>query len=213
VDPRDIPPQPGRDPDWDLDTADTARDYVRRYVLGTRRYGGSLDCVDIGPSTPSGDRRKVEVKTSASCPDAGPAGDVRDVFVVDVAGDRLTVDDKAKRNPLARWPDGSDPEGPPGSVQNTSDLRKWRGPLKDAVFGKQQLVVIRVQMYGRGTYPVITVAGWHGAVMPTATAEDLRSFADDMCHANEGPLGIFAGLDRSRILLIRCPGGAHWDKL
>jgi hypothetical protein len=211
VDSASLPPKPGREPDWDLDSSDAARDYVRRYVLGTKRYGGSLDCADIRPSALTGDKRTVEVKTAASCPGAGT---VRDVFVVDVAGDRLTVDDKAKRNPLARWPDGSDPEGPPGAVLNTSDLRKWNGPLKDAVFGKLQLVVIRVQMYGRGSYPVITLAGWHGSITPTATADDLRPFDEDLCKANDGaPLGILAGLDRSRILRIRCPGPAHWDRL
>jgi hypothetical protein len=203
-------PKPGREPDWDLDTADAARDYVRRYALGTKRYGGALDCVEIRPSTRTGDKRTVEAVTAASCPGAGK---VRDVFLVDVAGDRLTVDDKDKRDPLARWPDGSDPEGPPGPVQNTSDMRKWNGPLRDAVY-KLQLVVIRVQLYGRGTYPVVTLAGWHGAVAPKATAEELAPLDEQLCRANDGaPLGILAGLDRTRILRVRCPGPVHWDTL
>jgi hypothetical protein len=193
-----LPPKPGREPDWDLDASDAARDYVRRYALATKRYGASLECADIRPSTRTGDRVTVEVTTAAPCPGAGT---VRDVFVVDVAGDRLGVDDKAKRDPLARWPDGSDPEAPPRDVLNTSDMRKWNGALKDAVFGKFQLVVIRVQMYGRGSYPV-------------ATADDLGSLDDDLCRANEGaPLGIIAGIDRANILRIRCPGPARWDRL
>jgi hypothetical protein len=217
IDPNEIPPKPGREPDWDLDSEDAAHDYVRRYVVATNRYG-SLACVNIGASTSLADRantRSVEVRTSARCADAGSLpGTQRDVFLVDVAGDRLTVDDKSKRDPLARWPDGSDPEGPPGPVQNASNMHKWHGPLKDAVFNKQQLVVIRVQLYGRGSYPVITVAGWHGAVMPTATPEDLRAFDEELCQANDGmPLGIFASIDRSRMLRIRCPGPPSWDRL
>jgi hypothetical protein len=205
-----IPPKPGREPDWDLDD-DAPRDYVRRYALATKRYGASLECVDIHPSTRAADRVTVEVMTAAACPGAGT---VRDVFVVDVAGDHLAVDDKAKRDPLARWPDGSDPEGPAKEVLNTSDMRKWSGALKDAVFGKMQLVVIRVQMYGRGSYPVITLAGWHGAVNRSATPDDLRSLDDDLCRANGGaPLGIIAGIDRANILRIRCPGPARWDRL
>lgn len=206
-----MPPKAGREPDWDLDSSDAARDYVRRYALGTKRYGASLDCVDLRPSVRTGDRRTVEVRTAASCPGAGT---VRDVFVVDVAANRLTVDDEAKRNPLARWPDGSDPEGPPGPLLNASDMRKWSGPLKDAVFGKLQLVVIRVQMYGRGTYPVITLAGWHGALTPGTTGAELGALDEQLCRANEGaPMGVLAGLDRSRILRIRCPGPARWDTL
>jgi hypothetical protein len=206
-----LPPKPGREPDWDLDASDAARDYVRRYALGTKRYGASLECVDIRPSTRIADKVTVEVKTADGCPGAGT---VRDVFVVDVAGDRLSVDDKAKRDPLARWPDGSDPEGPAKEVLNTSDMRKWKGSLKDAVFGKLQLVVIRVQMYGRGTYPVITLAGWHGGVDLSATPEDLRGLDDDLCRANDGaPLGVIAGIDRANILRIRCPGPARWDRL
>jgi hypothetical protein len=206
-----LPPKPGREPDWDLDASDAARDYVRRYALATKRYGASPECADIRPSTRTGDRVTVEVRTAAACPGAGT---VRDVFVVDVAGDRLSVDDKATRDPLARWPDGSDPEAPPRDVLNTSDMRKWNGALKDAVFGKFQLVVIRVQMYGRGSYPVVTIAGWHGAVNMSATPDDLRSLDDDLCRANEGaPLGIIAGIDRANILRIRCPGPARWDRL
>ncbi|HEY3817548.1 MAG TPA: hypothetical protein VGL81_10270 [Polyangiaceae bacterium] len=206
-----LPPKPGREPDWDLDANDAARDYVRRYALGTKRYGATLKCADIRPSVRAGDKVTVEVRSAAGCPDAGT---VRDVFVVDVAGDRLGVDDPAKRDPLARWPDGSDPGAPSKDVLNTSDMRKWNGALKDAVFGKLQLVVIRVQMYGRGTYPVITLAGWHGALDRNATPEDLKTLDEDLCRANDGaPLGIIAGIDRANILRIRCPGPPRWDRL
>jgi hypothetical protein len=204
------PVQPKREPDWDLDSDDAARDYVRRYALGTHRYGDTLDCVDVGASQPAGGRRSVEVRTAASCPGAGT---VRDVFLVDVAMDRLSVDDKAKRDALARWPDGSDPEGPPGPVREIGSLREWNGSLKDAL-QQQLLVPIRVQTYGRGTYPVVTLAGWHGTVMPGADPDALRGFAEAMCRATHGaPMALFGGLDRSLILRVRCPGGTRWERL
>jgi hypothetical protein len=202
--------KPQREPDWDLDSDDAARDYVRRYALGTKRYGDTLDCIDIGASKPAGDRRRVGVTTAAGCPGAST---VRDVFLVDLAGDRLTVDDKSKRNALGRWPDGSDPEGPPGAVQEMVSMRDWKSPLKEAI-QRQLLVPIRVQTYGRGTYPVVTIAGWHGAIVPAAGPDALRSFADALCKATGGaPMGLLAGVDRSLMLRIRCPAAFRWDKL
>jgi hypothetical protein len=211
VDPSLIPPKPSRDPDWDLDVDDPARDYVRRYAVGTHRYGDDLGCVDIGPSQPAGDKRSVEVKTAASCPGAGTQ---LDVFLVDVAGDRLTVDDKSRRNALTRWPDGSDPEGPPNPPQSMEDMRRWTGPLKQQ-FQQLLLVPIRVQTYGRGTYPVVTIAGWHASVTPSTPMDDLRAVAERLCKADgDMPLGIFAGINRSQLLRIRCrPPEARWDKL
>jgi hypothetical protein len=199
-----------RDPDWDLDSDDNARDYVRRYALGTKRYGDNLDCVDVGASQPAGDRRRVQVTTAASCPGAGAE---RDVFLVDVAADRLTVDDKSKRTPLGRWPDGSDPEGPPGAVRETASMKDWNSPLKDTI-QRQLLVPIRVQTYGRGTYPVVTLAGWHGAIVPGAGPDALKGFAEALCRASNGaPIGLFGGVDRSLMLRIRCPAAARWDRL
>jgi hypothetical protein len=204
------PVKTARDPDWDLDSDDNARDYVRRYTLGTKRYGDNLDCVDVGASQSAGDRRRVEVKTAANCPGAGT---VRDVFLADVAADRLTVDDKSKRTPLGRWPDGSDPEGPPGAVRETASMKDWNSPLKDAI-QRQLLVPIRVQTYGRGTYPVVTLAGWHGAIVPGAGPDALKAFAEALCRATNGaPMGLFGGVDRSLILRIRCPAAARWDRL
>ena len=66
-------------------------------------------------------------------------------------------------------------------------------------------------MYGRGTYPVITLAGWHGGIDMSATPDDLKAFDDELCRANDGaPLGIIAGIDRANVLRIRCPGPARW---
>jgi hypothetical protein len=204
------PNRAGREPDWDLDADDPARDYVRRYAAGTGRYGGTLDCVDLGASQEAGDRRRVEVKTASSCPGAGS---MRDVFVVDVGGDRLSVDDKSKRDALARWPDGSDPEGPPSPVRDGNDMHAWKGSLRD-VIRDRQLVAVRIQAYGRGTYPVVTLAGWHGAVRPGASPDDLRALAEQLCRAGGGmPLAFVAGVDRSNILRIRCPGAARWESL
>jgi hypothetical protein len=209
-DPDATPPQPKREPDWDLDSDDAARDYVHRYAIATQRYGETLDCIDVRPSQTFGDKRRVEVRVSSGCPDVGA---LRDVFLVDVGGDRLTVDDKSLRAPLALWPDGSDAEGPPGKVLEADDLRKPRDNVT-AALRQMQLVPIRVQFYGRGSYPVVTLAGWHAAVLPTASEEDLRPTAEALCKAtHDMPLAFFGGIDRSRILRIRCPGGARWDRL
>jgi hypothetical protein len=216
--PRMAPPPPdpsassqaGRDPDWDLDQDDPARDYVRRYVAVTKRYGETLDCISLEPSQPSGEKRRVEAKNAPGCP---AAGQQRDVFVVDVAADRLSVDDRTKRDVLARWPDGSDPEGPANPVRDGSQMKAWQGPLKDAI-RMQELVPVRVQAYGRGSYPVVTIAGWHKAVTPSAPPESLRPFAEALCRANEGlPLAFLAGVNRSTLMRVRCPGGVRWETL
>lgn len=204
-------PTPTREPDWDLDGADSARDYVRRYVLFTRRYGDSLACADIGPSRPQGPRRAVEVKNAPGCPNAGA---VRDVFLVDVAADRLTVDDPSKRDPLALWPDGSKADGPPANPRpEVLAMRDWKSPIKDAL-GRALLVPVRVQGYGRGTYPVISLAGWHGAIQRNAPADVLKPLAEDLCKASGGtPLALMPAMDRSTLLRIRCPASTAWATL
>jgi hypothetical protein len=211
----------GRDPDMDLDPSDPASDYVRRYVATTKRYGDRIDCIDIQPSKPSGDKRSVEVRNAATCPTPLPAGQtpggVRDVFVVDVPGDRLSVDDPSKRDALQKWPDGSDPEGPPApKVRDINDTTKWKSPLNDAI-RSHLLVPLRVQAYGRGTYPAVTLAGWYGVVQPGASPETLRPLATALCAGNSGlPLGLFTALDRSKILRIRCSKegpSSRWDTL
>jgi hypothetical protein len=210
-DPRDAIPVPKRDPDWDLDPEDPARDYVRVYAIATRRYGETLDCVDLGASRPVADGRRVEARVAASCADAGA---MRDVFIADVAADHLRLEDGSTAIPLARWPDGSDPAGPPTRpVRQAAEMSKWKSALHDALTARQ-LVAIRLQSYGRGSYPVITLAGWHGAVNPQATPEELKPLAVDLCKANTNlPLALFGGLDRSTTLRIRCPATVRWDKL
>ncbi len=202
------PPPVLRQPDWDLSVDDPARDYARRYVFFTRRYPDP-ECADLGPSAAAGSQRQVTVTTSASCPGAGA---VRDVFLVDTAGDHLTVDDKNKRNPLARWPDGSDPEGPPGpTVRETTDMQHWKGPLQ-AAFARLLLVPLRVQAYGRGTYPVVSLAGWHAPYLLNAPPEALQPLADALCAANDNmPMALVAGFDRAHVLRVRCPASTRWE--
>lgn len=213
--------KPGRDPDMDLDTNDPSSDYVRRYVAITKRYGDHLECVDVQPSKPAGDKRSVEVRNAATCPTPLPGGQtpgaVRDVFIVDVAADHLSLDDPSKRDPLQKWPDGSDPEGPPApKVREIDDTAHWKSTLNDAI-RSQLLVPLRVQAYGRGAYPVITLAGWHGVVQPGASPDTLRPVATALCKGNDGlPLGLLTALDRSRILRIRCGkegASTRWDTL
>ncbi len=208
------PPPPGlRQPDWDLSKDDPARDYARRYAFFTRRYPDGLDCVEFGPSEASSNVRRVTVTTAAACPTGGGAGTVRDVFLVDTAGDHLTVDDKTKRSPLAKWPDGSDPEGPASpQIREVGDMKNWKSPLQDALL-KQQLAALRMQSYGRGTYPVVSIAGWHGVVQLDAPPDALQPLADALCAANDNmPMAIVAGFDRAHVLRITCPASTRWDK-
>jgi hypothetical protein len=202
-----------RQPDWDLSPADPARDYARRYAFFTRRYPDGLDCVAFGASEPANDRRRVTVKTADACTTGGGPGTIRDVFLVDLAGDHLTVDDKTKRNPLALWPDGSDPEGPPApEVRQITDMRDWKSPLQDTLI-KQGLAPLRMQAYGRGTYPLVSIARWHGAVQLGAPPDALQPLADAACASNDNmPMGIVAGFDRSNLLRITCPSATRWEK-
>lgn len=211
----------GRDPDMDLDTSDPAADYVRRYAASTKRYGDHLDCVDIEPSQPAGDKRSVEVRNAATCATPFPAGQapgtVRDVLLVDLAGDHLSLQDASNHEPLQRWPDGSDPEGPPAPrPREIDDTVHWKSPLNDAMRA-QMLVPIRVQAYGRGTYPVISLAGWHGVVEPGASPDALRPLSTALCQANDGlPLALFTVMDRTRVLRVRCGKSGpstRWDTL
>jgi hypothetical protein len=98
-------------------------------------------------------------------------------------------------------------------VRELSGTKDWKVPIKD-VLQRAQLVPIRVQGYGRGTYPVVTLAGWHAAIVPNASPEELRPFAQELCTASGGaPMGLFGGLDRTLMLRVRCPPATRWDKL
>ncbi len=203
-----IPPPVLSAPDWDLSADDPGRDYARRYVFYTHRYP-DLECAAFNPSVPLPDVKQVTVTTAPGCPGAGT---VRDVFLVDVAGDRLTVDDKNKRSPLARWPDGSDPEGPAGAqIRETQNMKGW--PVQDALL-KLSLVPIRTQSYGRGTYPLVSLAAWRDPYSLNASPDALRPLSDALCAANGNmPMALVAGFDRAHVLRIRCPSATKWDTL
>ena len=213
-DPADIPKAPTRELDWDLDKTDPARDYVDRYVRATLRYGDKMGCVKVMPSVSGSGARTVEVKDVAGqgCPAPGDAA--RDRFRVSVPDDRLHLDGKGQ--PLKKWPDGSDPEGPANAAsvgKDEPDLNGWNGKAKAALQGAK-LTPIRAQWYGRGSYPLITVAGWRAPVVRGATPEALKAVAETVCEASGGlPLGVVAGIDRSTVLRFSCPALTHWDAL
>ncbi len=204
-------PIPQREPTPDLDPADPAADYVNRYIRAVNRYGDKTACVAVGKSTTSGGDSTVVVSNpeSGSC---GPAKEVRDTFVVNVAADRLHLADPSKATPLQKWPDSSDPEGPAAPVREVPDLLHWKSPVRDALKALQ-LVPIRVQWYGRGTYGIVTLAGWHGDVVPTASDDTRKGIAQKLCAASGGQsMGIFGGLDRTLMLRITCPDKTRWEK-
>jgi hypothetical protein len=217
-----IPPPPltdagpgNRQPDWDLDPKDPARDYVEQYVQSTQRYGDATPCVHAQPSRLEGGRTVVDTRATGSLVpgiDCAKSSAVKDTFAVQVSHDRLALADPAKGNALAPWPDGSDPGGPPApGPTDTALIRDWQSPIKEAL-KNLQLVPVRVQSYGRGSYLVVTIAGWHGAVAPDAGASDLKDAASKLCAATKGrPLGIFAGLDRRRVLHVRCPDETRFE--
>jgi hypothetical protein len=201
-----------RTPDWTLDAADPARDYVGRYLRATLRYGTDTACVVLGRSAFRNGESLVEVRSPAdgSC---GKAGDLRDTFIANVSADRLRLDDPEHRPALKPWPDGSMPDAPPAPVASVADLFHWKAPLHDAI-KNQQLYPLRVQLYGRGTYPIITLAGWHALFDPKGDLAALKAPAHELCTATRGaPMGFFAELDRSTLLRIDCPDNPHWEQL
>ena len=211
----DVPPPSGRTPDWDLDSNDPARDYVDRYVRATNRYGDKTPCVRASASKVDGARTLVETHDVKDAP-CNAGGALRDVFAVNTVDDRLTLADPGKGAALAKWPDGSAPDGPPteGAAAQEDSLTVWRFPLLRDAVKALSLAPIRVQYYGRGSYPVITLAGWHGDIAPGGSDALINDAAKKLCVASKGgPMAFFGGLDRKNILRIRCPESSHWEKL
>jgi hypothetical protein len=207
----DAAPPPG-DPDWRFDPEDPAKDYVGRYLRATLRYGADTACVLLSRSTIKNGESVVEVRNPAdgSC---GHPAELRDTFVANVAADRMRIEDAAHRPPLRPWPDGSAPDSAPSMVASVSEMHTWKNPLHDVV-KKQQLYPVRVQLYGRGTYPVITIAGWHAAFDPAGDVTALQPAAKMLCDATRGaPMAFLAELDRHTLLRVECPGRARWEKL
>ncbi len=215
IDPKDIVPVAKRDPDWDLEPQDPARDYVRRYVWGVSRYGDMSPCVDAQASVPENGKATVRV-VDAYPPHCPPTG-VDEIFAVDVSADRLElVHQQSDRPKLAKWFDGSDPLGPAKApVPEFANPAKWTTPTGD-VFKDAQLAVVRIQLYGRGTYPFVMVAGWPQWFPRDSDQATRDAFAVKVCTASKGlPLAVAAGLNRSDVLRIRC--GEHptgiWETL
>jgi hypothetical protein len=205
-------PPPVRTPDWTFDPADPAKDYVGRYLRASMRYGAETSCVLLGKSTFRNGESTVEVRNPAdgSC---GKPGELRDAFLANVSTDRIRIDDPEHHPPMKAWPDGSMPDAGPGLVVEITDLHGWKTPLHDAI-KQQQLYPLRVQLYGRGTYPVITLAGWHALFVPKGDLAALKPAAEALCTANKGaPMGFFAATDRTLMLRVDCPGDPHWEKL
>jgi hypothetical protein len=202
-----------RDIDWGLDQADPASDYVERYIQATRRYGTERPCVHAQPSRIANGRALVEARDSQEAGCNG-TGAVRDTFAVDVAHDHLELADRAVGSPLGDWPDGSSPDGMPApSPKEGPAIESWQSPLPKALRALK-LVPLRVQFYGRGSYPLISIAGWHGSLTLTSTPAELESDAKTICQASAGfPVGIVATMDRSTVLRIRCPNTASWEHL
>lgn len=209
-DPRRAPP--ARLPEWTFDTDDPARDYVGRYLRATMRYGTETACVVLSRSTFRNGENVVDVRNPAdgTC---GKPTELRDTFLANVSGDRLRIEDEARRPPLRPWPDGSLPGDGPGLLATVQDLRKWQTPVRE-IIKKEQLYPTRVQLYGRGTYPVVTLAGWHAKFDPKGDIAALKPVAQELCTANAGsPMAFMTGLGNTLLLRIDCPENPHWEDL
>jgi len=204
------------DPGWDLDPADPARDYVERYILSTQRYGKDTRCILAQASRVEGERSLVETRDVTGDEVHGCTGShaVRDTFAVDVAHNRMALADPAVGQPLGDWPDGSGTEALPGAEPKEGPpMEEWNTGVRQAM-KSLTLVPVRVQFYGRGSYPVVSVAGWHGTVTPASTPAQLDQAAKTVCAGSQNfPVGVMTAMDRTRILRIRCPGGARWETL
>src|SRR5262249_18050053 len=150
-----------------------------------------------------------EVRDTPSC---GGASAVRDVFYVDVPGDRLTVDDPATRAPLAPWPDTSRPDQAAAPVTSLNSIREWRTPVSE-LLEKWQLSPVTVQIYGRGTYVVVSLTGWRKPIAHEASNDELRLAGQKLCIANQGKnFALKTAAVGGVWLRFKCPEGTYrWD--
>jgi hypothetical protein len=204
----DAAPRPA-EAGWDLDPRDPARDYVRRYIKATSRYEKKTDCVIVGKSTEKGGQRAVEVRETPTC---GGANTVRDVFYVDLAADRLALDDPATRAPLKKWPDGSPPDAPAAPVQSIGSMRDWASPMV-AVLERLKLAPVGVQLYGRGTYVLLGLSGWHSPIARDAKVDEMRLAGQKLCVANQDRDFALKEVASDTVWLrFKCPAGTWtWD--
>jgi hypothetical protein len=197
---------------WDLDPTDPARDYAMRYAKATKRYEDLFECVRFGKSVKDGAWSKVEVKENPS-PKCKTGTAVRDVFLVDVAKDRLTVDDPKARAPLAAWPDESKPNEPATEVFSINAINEWKSPMANA-FMLQRLSPIRIQLFGRATYLVITLSGWHAPLTRETDDGKLKEVMKKLCDANEGrSFAVTSAMELRTWFRANCAAGTYkWDK-
>jgi hypothetical protein len=202
-----------KEPDWDLDAADPAKDYVERYINATRRYKLERPCVHAQTSRVENGRTLVDTRDTPDAHCRG-TGAVRDTFAVDVPNDRLELADPARGEPLADWPDGSAPGGmPTASPKEGPPMNEWNSPLRKAL-EDLMLTPLRIQFYGRGSYPLLTVAGWHAPIARASSPAELATAAQALCKASVGfPLGIVTAMDRSTVLRVKCPATTRWQEL
>jgi hypothetical protein len=198
-----------RAPDLDLDAKDPAQDYVGRYVRATKRYGDDATCPRLDPSKLEGGRRVVAVRGRASCGSAS----IQDTFVVDLVADRLTLAGGSNGGPLATWPDGSAPGEDAHPIRTLVTARDWASPVADSL-GELGLTPSRVDLYGRGTYRVVSLAGWTEPVAKDAPRETQHAVAKKLCAANGESLALFGGGAPHELARIRCPNGdTEWESL
>ena len=203
-----------RNVDWTFDAEDPARDYVGRYLRATLRYGKDTSCILLGRSTFRNNDAVVEVRNPANHT-CGPPAALRDRFLADVALDRIKLEDPSHQAPLRPWPDGSSPDGPPNEVVDVQNLVSWRSPLREGI-KKQKLWPLRIQLHGRGTYPVVSIAGWHDLFDPKRDVTALKDAARSLCEANDQSPLAFIGAEGGAvdlILRIDCPDNPHWEHL
>jgi hypothetical protein len=198
-----------RTPDVDLDLKDPAQDYVGRYVRATKRYGDDAACARFEKSEAHGSERSVVVRGRASC----GSGNTRDVFLVDVASDRLSLAPESNGKPLAAWPDGSATNEVARDVQSFEGVKSWSSPIVERMT-ELGLSPYRMDVYGRGTYRVFALAGWTEPVSKDAPREQQRAIAKQLCAANGESFGLVGGGERHEIARVRCPEGTtEWESL
>jgi hypothetical protein len=198
-----------RVPDLDLDAKDPAQDYVGRYVRATKRYGDDATCARLDRSKLDAGRRVVPVRGRARCGSA----DLHDEFVVDVAADRLALGPGSNGGPLAAWPDGSAPDAEGHGVQTLVGAKDWASPVVDAM-NDLGLSPSRVEVYGRGTYRIVSLAGWTEPVAKDAPREGLRAVGKKLCAANGESFALLGGGAPYELARIRCPNGdTEWESL
>src|SRR5262249_11099583 len=162
------------------------------YVRATNRYGAKTACARASASRSDGGRALVDVAGGKDAP-CSLGGAVLDTFAVRASADRPELAGPKRGAALAEWPARSAPGGPPGGkVPAEDDLHKWTSPLHELLSG-MHFTAIRVQYYGRGSYPVVTLAGWRDPIRPGG-ADDLHDLAQKICGATKGaPVGLFGG--------------------